>query len=402
MKQESILLKNNSKFDYVMKRLVGLFFLLYGIVLIWLFYKESFLPYVPGKFVNDLPAHIKAGVGEGAVYSFAYTVIGFLYKLANSPILVAIFFALVLVATVYLTQKMMEFLLPETNPYVLWVAAIVCNFVISIYLPKASRGLYMGGISPNVYHNITYSLMKLCSILALILFFKIREHYLEGITWKEWLLFAVSLFLTSWAKPNFVFAFAPAMAIILLVDLIKNKVNGKIFWRCVCFGSAVLPSLALLLYQNTVLFPSDANSGIAFGFAVYAKIWSEYPVVSLLQALAFPLFVLLFNLKELKTDKKFSMSWLMLLVGLLEYMFLYESGSRKWHGNFGWGIMIVVFFVFVTCACKLIQNLIRDIDKKKFKSHMLYYILAVFLLMVHFIDGGLFFLKTFLHFCIRN
>jgi hypothetical protein len=201
------------------------------------------------------------------------------------------------------------------------------------------------------------------------------------------------------------------MAVMLLTDCIASR--GKTLKRQILFGIPVLISLAVVLWEMTMLFPASeaSESGMAIGFSVayLLRLRTWHPIASLLQSAAFPLVVLIANIRLLKKDRVFRVSWLVWLFGLLEYLFLHEEGARKSHGNLSWGYSFCIYLVFVLGFGRFCENIREFLQEyrvsgctsfsgwlkesgRKTKLTFVYLIAATALLLLHLYHGIWFFL----------
>ena len=160
-------------------------------------------------------------------------------------------------------------------------------------------------------------------------------NYLEGISIRSWILLAVTFFLSAWAKPSFIMAFFPAAAMVLLADVFRTVDISEIrdcrivskayrFRQVVIMGLTMLPSCIYFLMLNQTLFGKDTQQAsveagkeaskvvIDLGRAYFNQDFSI--TLSIIAGLAFPLFVLAFNLKSLKKPE-YAMRWLTVLWG---------------------------------------------------------------------------------------
>ena len=93
----------------------------------------------------------------------------------------------------------------------------------------------------------------------------------SGLRWKDWLIYTLFLTTATAFKASFVFAFAPSLLILLIVDLVQTR--GRNLKREILMGCSVLPSIALCLLQSIVLFGGESE-GLQLIFTVD---WAEYP-----------------------------------------------------------------------------------------------------------------------------
>ncbi|MGV8906556.1 MAG: hypothetical protein ACOH15_08150 [Acetobacterium sp.] len=357
----------------------------------YLFYAQSLS--FENAYPSDLGAHISAGLGLYTNYSLISVLEGWFVRIIGNTIPVALFLASITIMTVTATYYLFKefFKNTEVNKYLLQLFAFISNFIMAIYLPWINPYQYISNLGPNIYHNSTYLGMKLIGIIVLIQFFRIVDRYLDVIAIKKWLLFAFLLIIANGIKPNFFVFFAPAMFVYLLIDLINAK--GKKSLNVLILGSAVLPSLLILVIQYTLLFNSAADGGITIAFGKMLTMVTDHGFLSIVQSLAFPLFVLCFNLKDLYKDKKYGFIWLLLLIALLQYLLFIETGDRMAHGNWGWGYTYAIFFAFTGSIYKLYENFQ---ERSQSIRGTAYKRIAVMLLTVHLLCGIVYYGKLLL------
>ena len=321
-----------------------------------------------GRYMADLRSHMISGINRTG-YSLLEVIYGFLLrtqKLNEKP--AAVLLAAITMLTVYLTWRVIKLLCPRGNRWILHLMAFAAMFVMPLFLPAVNPYRYLGLQSGTIWHNDTYTGMKMGGMLVLLLYFRYQQiyrgkmiagRYEGGLEMREWFAFTVSLILVNLLKPNFILCFAPAMAIMLLADCIQDR--GKTLPKQILFGIPVLISLVVVMYETAVLYQGgDSDSHVVFTMLYSLKFWNTHPIASLFQSAAFPLLVLAGTWRELKTDRIYRVSWLIWGIGLLEYLFLGETGERQNHGNFSWGYSFCMFLVFVVCMCKMYQMLEKE------------------------------------------
>ncbi len=329
--------------------------LLYGIACLYLYYQQSVQPldYNNRVFQSDLPYHISMIIDDGWYYSFTAYAYQVLYFLAGkSTCLIAAFLAVVSVWTVLLTEKLLRMLLEKEKRDGLTVGgALLLNMMMPFFFEWAGKYRYVSYQSGNLWHNSTYLCMRLFAIASLLVYMQIEKNYREKITWKQWVLFAMLLVLTTGIKPSFLTVFAPAMALKLLWDLFHKVSFKQIF----IFGCSVLPACGVVLWQNIVLFGEDTGQGFALNPWFTFSLHADRPKAAVLCSIAFPLTVAAFSLKELIKDKKYFFAWLVTGIGFLEALLLAETGSRANDGNFLWGYCFAIFYIFVVSFVKWLE-----------------------------------------------
>ena len=362
-----------------------------------------------GAYESDLRLHIKEG-RDGTGYSLIEHCYAFILDtLKMNEKGIGIFLAIVVLATVLVTYLVMRRLAPTVNRYLLHILAFAAIMVMPVYLPGVNPYRYLGMQCGAIWHNTTFVGMRLAAMLLLLFYYQYQERYLKRFSAADFILFTLLLCFVNMMKPNFIVAFAPAMAVMLLTDCIATK--GKTLKRQILFGIPVLISLVVVLWEMTMLFPASESSGSAIGFSVayLLRLRTYHPVISLLQSAAFPLLVLIANYRLLKSDRVFRVSWLVWLFGLLEYLFIHEEGPRKDHGNLSWGYSFCIYLVFVVSFCKYCENVkgflaqYRESGEKSVAAWLkksdcsqkltcAYLVIAAVLLVLHLANGVSFFL----------
>lgn len=364
-----------------LKYLFFVFYLIYFLCCLLLFYKQSI-----GEYTSDLIEHIQFGLnGEG--YSIVYFTYKILYFLFHGTWGIAAVLSAICLLTIFEVYIFLKNYKNDINRICMQIFAIITCFVMPIYLPVIYAHRYVDTLPPQAWHNSTYIIMRMLGVAILILYFKMEKNYLRKLEWMDSILFAIGLIVINMVKPNFILAFAPMMAIRLIQDFVLcakgERINCLI--KIIQFGALVLPSLIVLIFQNTILFGKGTGNSVAITFG--KVFWGEgNPVLKLLLSMAFPIIVLLKNRTDLKKDKIFGSIWLMWLIAFGEYFFLCESGERSLHGNFTWGLMFCVFMVFAVSICKFWDNL------KNTKNHnscfpIIYVCLGIGLLILHLFAG---------------
>lgn len=369
---------------------MGLLLFAYGLACFYLYYMQSIqVMDVNNKyFESDLPYHISMIIDDGWHYSFTAYIYQVLHWLAGGAThLIAAFLSVVTVWNVLLTDKLFRLLQdkPKMDGSTL-AAALILNMVMPCFMEKVGIYRYCSYQSGNVWHNSTYLSMKLLSLLSMILFIQMEKEYREKITWKQWAIFAGVLVICTGVKPSFLTIFAPAFAVKLLWDL-AHKVRFK---QIFIFGSTVLPSCGVILWQNAVLFGEETGQGFAINpWFTFSKL-ANSPKLAVICSIAFPLVVLMCSLPELWKNRNYFFGWMMTGVGFLEAVLLAETGSRSRDGNFLWGYYFGIFYIFVLSLKEWLKMWDKGKEKKIYK---VLFFLAGLVLFYHLFCGVHFFLR---------
>ena len=356
---------------------------LYGMACLYLYYMQSIQPldYDNRYFQSDLPYHISMIVEDGWYYSFtAYAYQALYYLCGRTTVGIALFLAAVTTASLLLTELLLRRMAGmQRRSWATMAAALALNLVMPFYLKGAGSYRYVSYQSGNLWHNSTYLCMRLLALAALLYYQKLEEHYREKITAKQWIVFALLLVVCTGVKPSFLTVFAPVLALKLLWDLCHRVRFKQVF----LLGSTVLPACGVVLWQNMVLFGEDTGNGMTFDPWYTFSLHADRPKLAVLCSLAFPLVVLGASLLamtreqwrqlgatredvwpggvyQLRLNRTYLFAWLMALVGFAEALCLVETGGRSRDGNFLWGYLFAVFWLYVVSLIKWLS--LRNVD----------------------------------------
>lgn len=362
---------SDRRFDMAVKIIFGIITAVYGGLCLYLYYKQSIQPAdkdttVVRLFESDLPFHLSMVIDDGWYYSLTALIYLVLYNIAGkSTVLIAVFLALVTVGTVLVTERILT-KLGIKKKAITCGGAIVLNVLMPFYIKKAGMYRYVSYQSGNVWHNSTYQCMKLAALICLLMFLVIEKKVIKGgIKAKDLILFAVALAVCTGIKPSFLTVFAPAFAVKLLINWLKDKVPFK---RILLWGLTVLPSCGVVLWQNAVLFGDDTDNGYKISFMETFSLHADHPKITVLLSLAFPLVVFVCyvidlirhgKIKKLAEDRRYLFAILMSLVGFAEAAILIETGSRSRDGNFLWGYAIALVWLYILSLVKWYKLLER-------------------------------------------
>ena len=282
-------------------------------------------------------------------------------------------------------KKSIYYLAVLLLPLVMMIVSMV--FLPSKYELPGVTNRYMGIFTPNPWHNHTYFAARPMAIIAYLAYREIIKKYKENIS--VWLLgcFSLSLVLTTLTKPSFTLAFGSAAFLVWLFNLKKIR-------NTVMVGMAFLPTVAVLAYQYIWgPFGSHSsqgeNAGIGFSVGYIWSLYCENIPLAIVLALFFPIVVMLFNTKELWKNVTYRFSVLFAMVSSLEFLVLYEKGTRFWHANFAWGYMYGIFFAILEAVILVLDNMINK------KNNILVVSIEWLALLMHVVCGITYFLFIF-------
>lgn len=352
-----------------------LFTALYCLLTYILFYRQCIV-YL-GMYNSDMLSYIATINGEATEYSFPYP---FMFKtsefLSNFcpteialSVVVTILNGLSLWLLFHYLKPFVRNIFPERRnlfkDIMTGLLALSLLFVSMLFIPTnptifghAFNRRCVGVFSPNPYWNATFLATRPFTIINFFSACKMLDTYESDAKLKDYLIFAVSLLLTTLTKPSYTLVAVVLFIFIFLFRLVKSKFKN--FKKTVLFGLAFLPAGIDCIYQymgvftGTNTYGEETGIGIEFGKAWYTATDSIF--FSIILGGAFALFILLTNLRRLKDTTWFCYSWQLYLVGIGMFLFLYEKGFRLFHCNFAWGYVHAMFFVFMTGLILLIKN----------------------------------------------
>lgn len=213
----------------------------------------------------------------------------------------------------------------------------------------ASYDLYRGYLSAVVYHSPTQQLNKLFALWITLLY---GATFLEGETVRvrTCLAFAILCVLSAVAKPSFLIAFLPAVALWTVADLYALRRP-----QLLRLGSAIfLPAVIVLFWQVRNTYASEtASSVIVAPFAVFKL--DDVPL-RFSMSLAFPLVVATAALWTRTWNARLGFVWTFVAIAVAITLVLTETGRRAPDGNFGWTGQTAAFLVYVESALFLLST----------------------------------------------
>ena len=386
---------------------------LYSALMMSFFYRQV-MPR-DGIFYSDMEAYILETQGLESGYEFPYRLffwVSRVWTIFLSPAVAVAFTtmlcnsAAVILTKYYFDKNLQKYARQEG---IVWntawelvstLAVFSLFFVSMVYSPRGTAFfgfdyIYrcMGILTPNPYWNATYLAVRPLTIATFFLGIDLMAEYEMVLSWKKVTAFGVLVFLCTFTKPSFTFILVPTGAVILLYRLLKNK--GKTWKNTLLFCLSLLPTGVLLLYQFSNVFTGTNShaeeTGIGFELFKAWHVYSNNIPLSLVMALAFPIAVLVLNMRQMKNDGGVRLAWQLWLTGFLTFLICYEKGFRFSHMNFSWGYMHGLFFVFMVSILQMIRNLMR----KGTLSKRLMSVPEIVLFAYHLICGIVFFVYMY-------
>ncbi len=272
---------------------------------------------------------------------------------------IAIFMALVVIATILACYKLISLLL-ERSGVVLerWKIqglSLIGFFCGPIWLPVFYEHFYTQTWPRYAWHSPTQQLMTLFAVLTIIMLIKVYDGYMDKIKPQQWAGLTVLAFCSAWSKPNFIFALIPLVLVIMAKGLVVHREYsfGKRLCRVIMLGSTMIPA-GLYTITQSMVESSGSGGSIALNPGYFLK-QSENPVLMIFLSIAFALVVYLFNLKSVKICDNQIICGLF-LASAAESLLFVESGWMINHGNLNWGRDCGTFILFLGAISLAVKN----------------------------------------------
>lgn len=247
---------------------------------------------------------------------------------------------------------------------------------------------YLGKFTPLIWHNST----SLLSFPFCILLFYYSIQYLE--TRENGLLTRIFIAATIVVliKPSFVFAFLPTFPMSLLI--IDKKWSPEVS-KSIALG---IPLLAIILLEKMLIYnvnPIDSHleTGILDGIGIRPLyLWlyySESLLWDVVSSFLFPFSFILFYFKKLIKDPQAVFAGLLIVVALLIFFTLVETGPRMTDGNFFWQVILTLFMGYLVLTKHLLNLCFGAAESNQIQGRLNYKNILLLILFFFHVIGGL-------------
>lgn len=312
------------------------------------------------------------------------------------------FCALNCVVTFFAIDRITEKFTKNTSGVPAAAVSGMLSFVMPMYVKWFNSYQYEGQYSINAFFNPTHNAVKPFGLLAfliavdLILMYRGEKTiFFRSVKSQKMLIiaFGVVLFISTFAKPTFMFMLVPAGVVYLCIDMIQalRKKDGSwkkvwsFMWRV---GCACIPSVIYLLFSYAAFYMwggtfQDAKVAIYPPFTVW-HIYSPNILRSWVHGMAFAIWVVATDPKYFLKSVEGRLALIGYLTGTTEFIFLVEAGSKLECASFAWEMASGMLLLWVVAAARLVV-LTYDTERSVWKN------IAVFggwgLLMIHLFCG---------------
>lgn len=302
----------------------------------------SFLIYVQIflRRSGDFSTHAKL---DSANYSYTYLYIlrDGLAGLFDTSGLVAL--TIILVAAIFLNIGVaFWFLLSAPKPPIVVALATAAMFLFVPFYNLLHGGVYLGQLSPNIWHNSTF---LIAATPNLLLFLYGMDALQRPLSATRILILTALAILSIASKPSLFVVLVPAMALYALLFRRDLILRGGLLWS--------LPIVVFVLYYLFVL-PQDVETIIAPGL-VWHQYSSNIPYSVFTSMIFFIVLAAVYG-RRIALAPEFVTSLLAIAVGAMQFYLLAEPGDRQNDGNYSWGMhQAMTLLLFVSLAFLLRQ-----------------------------------------------
>lgn len=341
---------------------------------------------------GDFPSHI-AGARDLTVknYSLLTYIYRFLLTLIDNNQIIVMFLSACVVLGVVITAYLIKEVVPDIDDAQAYIMAF-CGYIMNpIFIPALNPYRVFGVQASGQWHSPTLLVVKL--FLSLSLYYYVKIHKRREI--KDYIALAVTLALATGVKSNLTICFGAIWGIEALWYLFSKNENQhrKRFLSYLLVG---VPSILILLLQYSIMYGTGASDdgGIAIMPFYCLRLRTVHPFMSIVQTLAFPLFVLVISWKRIQKSFIGRFIWGMTVIAYIQHLFLVETGIRMQDGNWTWGTSICNFGLLVISMCFYYEYLKDTIKNKNTKSIVLC-VVGGTLLLAHLIAGIVYIYNVF-------
>ena len=220
------------------------------------------------------------------------------------------------------------------------------------------RFMYIGYFVPNVWHNSTILCMMPFAILTYLLSVKQLDDYDKTRNG----LITLFVILGTFVKPSFFFVYAVAYPILMFA---KYGVRREFFFSlvpiicgCVC---VLYEYLSIYVPSSTTDAVTDSNSGVEIEIMPLFTVEFWKPRwLKLMISMILPVTFVIAYWKKIIKNREFWFVFIMLLMALGISWCCHETGPRADHGNFGWQVIVAMWFVYYYMLKVILQKSVKE------------------------------------------
>lgn len=219
---------------------------------------------------------------------------------------------------------------------------IIVNFCTVLYLPFITLNSYLLMGTPNPLHSPTTIFL---TPLAIIFFYYYIKKFIINLdpSYQDSLLLSLLLFIATLTKP----AFTNVMLVLIGCYYLFNpkRFISRIFYKDLII---YIPSfIILLLLMVLISHNNDAGGKLIFAPFKVINAYTHHAVISLLQAIIFPLVItLVYSIHQTKWQYvKFS--WVYVIISYIIFALFSFKGPSWTAANLSWSYQLGLTFLYI-------------------------------------------------------
>lgn len=189
--------------------------------MVWLHYQQLCSPGGgDDPYTSDLGQHLYFAQ-QGMIYSTVSLLIGPAYNVAGR-IGIAVLLAVFHLAAVAVFAWGLRAALPESPRPVRLLVSLAVNLATAVWMPRGGYW-YQGTVGGTIYHNTTYIMLAPFALLTMLAFYRVWPTVRGRLDLRSYAVYTVLLTVATSFKANLIFAFAPALLVLLIADFVRSR-----------------------------------------------------------------------------------------------------------------------------------------------------------------------------------
>ncbi len=238
------------------------------------------------------------------------------------------------------------------------LATLFALVVVPLRLSSATE-LYLGKISPTIWHNSTTVMLMPVSLVLFVVAVDVLSR--KTARWHATAGLAGLLVFDLLVKPNFGLVFLPVFGIYVGVLAVQRRRQAG-WWRPLAryswlagAGIAVLAGQYLGTYAN-----GSVNYTNAFDPLAVWRIFTGHIALAVFESLLLPVIATVFLWRGSRDRTSLVLAWCCTLLGVAVFALLSEinlaTGQTLHHGNWSWGMQVSMFVLVVMLVREWLQQ----------------------------------------------
>jgi hypothetical protein len=214
-----------------------------------------------------------------------------------------------------------------------------------------------GQVAPNAWYNPTGIFAMPFALGLFMVAMRVLERGGSGSVGTLAAVMVLSLL----AKPNYVLAFAPCLAVMLATVLLRAVREGRLTVAAACARFLVVfaPTCAVLGLQYLVIYSGPNPTGgrlLYTPMSVWNRFTREHVPAAIYLGIAFPAIATVLYPLEANRDRALVLAWSALAIAIVQCALFAESGDRIIHFNLSWGMMLGAYVLYVVSCQFLLRQ----------------------------------------------